>query len=97
MQLENQYPSKTVTESKIIGSWKFNNEDLIFKLNGKGEQKNNDSLRKFNYIIQNDSIKILVQKEKERVFFLRKNNTTLFELITDNTEKIYRRLDYIKQ
>jgi acetyl esterase/lipase len=97
MQLENQYPSKTVTESKIIGSWKFNNEDLIFKLNGNGELKNKNSQKKFNYIIQNDSIKILVQKEKERVFFLRKNNTNMYELIIDNKENQYRRLDYVKQ
>ncbi len=97
MQLENQYPTKTVTESKIIGSWKFNNEDLIFKLNGNGELKNKNSQKKFNYIIQNDSIKILVQKEKERVFFLRKNNTNIYELIIDIKENQYRRLDYVKQ
>ena len=97
MQLENQYPSKTVTESKIIGSWKFNNEDLKFKLNGIGELKNNNSKKKFNYIIQNDCIKISVQKEKERVFFLRKNNTNMYELISDNKENQYRRIDYVKQ
>jgi len=96
-RLENQYSSKKITESKIIGSWKFNNEDLIFNLNGNGELKNNNSQKKFNYIIQNDSIKILVQKEKERVFFLRKNNTNMYELIIDNKENQYRRLDYVKQ
>ena len=42
-RLENQYPSTSITESKIIGSWKFNNEDLVFKPNGKGEQKNNNN------------------------------------------------------
>jgi len=96
-RLENQYPSKKITESQIIGSWKFNSEDLIFKLNGNGELKNNNSQKKFKYIIQNDSIKILVQKEKERVFFLRKNNTNMYELIIDNKENQYRRLDYVKQ
>ena len=96
-QLENQYPSKNVTESKIIGSWKFNNEDLVFKPNGKGEQKNNNNGKEFNYIIENDSIKIITEKQKERLFFLRKNNNSMFELITENKENKYRRLNYIKQ
>jgi acetyl esterase/lipase len=96
-QLENQYPSKNITESKIIGLWKFNNEDLIFKSNGKGEQKNNNTVKEFNYIIQNDSLKIIIEKQKERLFFLRKNNSNMFELITDNKENKYRRFDYVKQ
>ena len=96
-QLENQYPTKDITESKIIGSWKFNNEDLVFKTNGKGEQKNNNNVKEFNYIIENDSIKIITEKQKERLFFLRKNNSSMFELITDNKENKYRRLNYIKQ
>lgn len=96
-QLENQYPTKDITESKIIGSWKLNNEDLVFKPNGKGEQKNNNNVKEFNYIIENDSIKIITEKQKERLFFLRKNNSSMFELITDNKENKYRRLNYIKQ
>ncbi len=96
-QLENQYPSKNVTESKIIGSWKFNNENLVFKPNGKGEQKNNNNVKEFDYIIENDSIKIIIEKQKERLFFLRKNNNNMYELITDNKENKYRRLNYIKQ
>jgi acetyl esterase/lipase len=96
-QLENQYPSKNVTESKIIGSWKFNNENIVFKPNGQGEQKNNNNVKEFNYIIQNDYIKILTENQKERLFFLRKNNSNMYELITDNKENKYRRLNYIKQ
>ena len=96
-QLENQYPSKNVTESKIIGSWRLNNENIVFKPNGKGEQKNNNNVKEFNYTIENDSIKIITEKQKERLFFLRKNNTNMFELITDNKENKYRRLNYIKQ
>ncbi len=96
-RLENQYPSMSVTESKIIGSWKYNNEHLIFKPNGKGEIKFNNSVNDFNYTIQNDSSIKIVEKQKERLFYLRKNNSTMFELITDNTEKIYRVFDYLKQ
>ena len=96
-QLENQYPSKNVTESKIIGSWKFNNENIVFKPNGKGEQKNNNNVKEFNYTIENDSIKIITENQKERLFFLRKNNNNMYELITDNKENKYRRLNYIKQ
>ena len=51
----------------------------------------------FNYTIQNDSSIKIVEKQKERLFYLRKNNSTMFELITDNTEKIYRVFDYLKQ
>lgn len=96
-RLENQYPSTSITESKIIGSWKYNNEYLIFKPNGKGEIKFNNSVNDFNYTIQNDSSIKIVEKQKERLFYLRKNNSTMFELITDNTEKIYRVFDYLKQ
>ena len=96
-RLENQYPSTSITESKIIGSWKYNNEHLIFKPNGKGEIKFNNSVNDFNYTIQNDSSIKIVEKQKERLFYLRKNNSTIFELITDNTEKIYRVFDYLKQ
>jgi hypothetical protein len=96
-RLENQYPSTSITESKIIGLWKFNNEHLIFKPNGKGEVKLNNSVNDFNYIIKNDSSIIILQEQKERIFYLRKNNSTMFELFTDNTEKIYRVFDYFKQ
>jgi len=96
-RLENQYPSTTITESKIIGLWKYNNEHLIFKPNGKGEVKLNNSVNDFNYIIKNDSSIKIVQEQKERIFYLRKNNSTMFELFTDNTEKIYRVFDYSKQ
>ncbi len=96
-RLENQYPTIDITESKIIGLWKFNSEDLNFKSNGKGEQNNSKIVKEFTYTIKNDSVKIIVEKQKERLFFLRKNNTNMFELITDSTEKIYRRFDYIKQ
>ena len=96
-RLENQYPSTSVTESKIIGLWKYNNEHVIFKPNGKGEIKFNNSVNDFNYTIHNDSSIKIVQKQKERIFYLRKNNSTMFELITDNTEKIYRVFDYLKQ
>jgi acetyl esterase/lipase len=96
-RLENQYPSTSITESKIIGLWKFNNEHLIFKPNGKGEMKFNNSVDDFNYIIRNDSSLKIVQGQKERIFYLRKNNSTMFELFTENTEKIYRVFDYFKQ
>ena len=96
-RLENQYPSTSITESKIIGLWKYNNEHLFFKPNGKGEVKLNNSVNDFNYIIKNDSSIIILQEQKERIFYLRKNNSTMFELFTDNTEKIYRVFDYFKQ
>ena len=80
-----------------MGLWKYNNEYLIFKPNGKGEIKLENSVNDFNYAIKNDSSIIVVQKQKERIFYLRKNNSTMFELITDNTEKIYRVFDYSKQ
>ncbi len=96
-RLENQYPSTSITESKIMGLWKYNNEHLIFKPNGKGEIKFDNSVNDFNYAIKNDSSIIVVQKQKERIFYLRKNNSTMFELISDNTEKIYRVFDYSKQ
>lgn len=96
-QLENQYPAKDVTESNIIGSWKLNNEGLIFKPNGKGEQKINNNVKDFNYTIENDCIKILIEKQKERSFVLRKNNINIYELITENKENKFRRLNYTKQ
>lgn len=96
-RLENQYPSMSIAESKVIGSWKYNNEHLIFKPNGKGEIKFNNSVSSFNYTIQSDSSIKIVQKQKERIFYLRKNNRSMFELNTDNSEKIFRVFDYFKQ
>ena len=54
-------------------------------------------MKEFNYTIENDSIKIITENQKERLFFLRKNNNNMYELITDNKENKYRRLNYIKQ
>jgi hypothetical protein len=54
-------------------------------------------VKEFNYIIENDSIKIITEKQKERLFFLRNNSSNMYELITDNKENKYRRLNYIKQ
>lgn len=96
-RLEHQYPSTNISESKIIGCWKSANEELVFNPNGKGELKFNNSVNGFDYTIQNASSIKIVQKKKERIFYLRKNNSTMFELNTDNTEKIYRLSDYVKQ
>lgn len=96
-QLENQYTLKNFTEDMIIGSWKFTNEIIIFKENGKGEQKINMKTIEFVYKIENDSIKITSNNQEERLFFLRKNKNILYELITQNKINIYRQVNFVKQ
>ena len=96
-QLENQYPLINFTEDKIIGSWKFKNELLIFKENGKGEQKMNMNTIEFVYKIENDSIKITSNNQDVRLFFLRKSKNIMYELLTQNKENKYRQLNFLKQ
>lgn len=96
-QLENQYPLINLTEDKIIGSWKFKNELLIFKENGKGEQKMNMNTIEFVYKIENDSIKITSNNQDVRLFFLRKSKNIMYELLTQNKENKYRQLNFLKQ
>jgi acetyl esterase/lipase len=96
-QLENQYPLINLTEDKIIGSWKFKNELLIFKENGKGEQKMNMNIIEFVYKIENDSIKITSNNQDVRLFFLRKSKNIMYELLTQNKENKYRQLNFLKQ
>ena len=96
-QLENQYPLINFTEDKIIGSWKFKNELLIFKENGKGEQKINMNTIEFVYNIENDSIKITSNNQDVRLFFLRKSKNIMYELLTQNKENKYRQLNFLKQ
>ena len=96
-QLENQYPLINFTEDKIIGSWKFKNELLIFKENGKGEQKINMNTIEFVYNIENDSIKITSNNQDVRLFFLRKSKNIMYELLIQNKENEYRQLNFLKQ
>ena len=96
-QLENQYPLINFTEDKIIGSWKFKNELLIFKENGKGEQKINMNTIEFVYNIENDSIKITSNNQDVRLFFLRKSKNIMYELLIQNKENKYRQLNFLKQ
>ena len=96
-QLENQYPLINFTEDKIIGSWKFKNELLIFKENGKGEQKINMNTIEFVYNIENDSIKITSNNQDVRLFFLRKSKNIMYELLTQNKENKHRQLNFLKQ
>ena len=96
-QLENQYPLINLTEDKIIGSWKFKNELLIFKENGKGEQKMNMNTIEFVYKIENDLIKITSNNQDVRLFFLRKSKNIMYELLTQNKENKYRQLNFLKQ
>ncbi len=96
-RLENQYPLENVTESKIIGLWKSTNENINFKPNGKGELKFNNSIKAFDYYIDNGSVKIIAIQKNERSFYLRKNGIVMFELFSEDTEKMYRNLDFRKQ
>jgi hypothetical protein len=95
--LENQYTLENITESKMIGLWKSTNEDIIFKPDGKGEQKFNNNVNVFNYLFEKGGVKIVVQQQKERLFYLRKNGIVMYEFFSDDSEKIYRKLDFRKQ
>jgi acetyl esterase/lipase len=96
-RLENQYPLENITESKMIGLWKSTNEDIIFKPDGKGEQKFNNNVKVFDYLFEKGGVKIVVQQQKERLFYLRKNGIVMYELFSDDSEKMYRKLDFRKQ
>ena len=70
---------------------------MIFKSNGKGELVANNNKQHFNYSIENNCIKVKVEHKSERSFYLRKNNTNMFEMITGDKENTFRIIDFVKQ
>ncbi|MFC1761415.1 alpha/beta hydrolase [Planctomycetota bacterium] len=95
------YPYEKIPGDALWGRWESNRYGtLIFKKNGQGEfihpkGKTNKSLT---YKDEGSRFLVSVEgEERERTFFLRKNNRAIYELIVANNRWKNRRNDYLKQ
>ncbi len=94
------FPYKHIPDNKLVGSWKSNRYGtFIFNKNGKGEfvnPKGNQS-KSITYKINGSLVSVFIDGvKKERTFYLRKNDHTIYELITENNRYKSRRNDYRK-
>lgn len=97
-RLQGMYPSKEVVTEQLIGSWKTKNETLVLEKNGKGHLLNKNGEKIKNITYKNTASEIYITEGgKEKTLFLRKNNNTIYELITDESRLKSRRIDYQKQ
>ena len=97
-RLKGQYPSTAVQDEQLIGAWKNRNQSFVFEKNGMGYalNKNGQQTHQFSYENTGSEIFIL-EAENKRIFYLRKNNNTIYELIQDESRLNSRRIDYKKQ
>jgi len=95
------YPYQDIPGSKLPGSWKSSRYGtLIFKENGKGyfQNSNGKQNREITYRNNGSWLSVRVEgNEGERSFYLRKNDHTIYELITENSRWKSRRNDYRRQ
>lgn len=94
------FPYKKIAAAKILGSW-VNNQfgTFIFKEDGKGEFINRTGKQTRNFTYKNNGPNLLVKVDGEegaRTFYLRKNDNTIYELITENNRFKSRRNDFRK-
>lgn len=94
------YSYENIPDDKLIGNWENNkNGKFIFKENGLGVFVNSKEKqsKRITYKNNDSSISVKVDdEEKERTFYLRKNDHSIYELIIKNNRWKSRRNDYRK-
>lgn len=94
------FPYEIIPVNKLLGSWESSRYGTFtFKENGKGEftSSNGKQTRKVSYYSRGSWFSVQVEGEKkEREFYLRKNDHTVYELVTENNRWKSRRNDYRK-
>jgi len=96
-RLQGMYPSNEISIEKILGSWKTKNETLVLEKNGVGYLLNKNGEKIKNITYKNTASKIDINDGgTKKTFYLRKNNNTIYELITDESRLKSRRIDYQK-
>lgn len=96
-RLQGMYPKESITEGDILGAWKFKNFILTLNENGQGSLLNskNNSTKIFTYTLEKDSITFKVNG-KTKIFYMRKNNSVIYEYNFAVERFKYRRLNYKK-
>ena len=91
------YPKESIAEDDILGAWKFKNFILTLNENGQGSLLNskNNSTKIFTYTLEKDSITFKVNG-KTKIFYMRKNNSVIYEYNFADERFKYRRLNYKK-
>jgi hypothetical protein len=94
------YPYENIPDNKITGTWKSRRNGTFSLIeNGTGKFINSTGIqtKSVTYKNKGSHLLILVEgEEKDREFYLRKNDHTLYELITENNRWKSRRNDYRK-
>jgi len=96
-RLQDMYPKESITEGDILGTWKFKNFILTLNENGQGSLLNskNNSTKIFTYTLEKDKITFKVNG-KTKIFYMRKNNSVIYEYNFADERFKYRRLNYKK-
>jgi len=96
-RLQGMYPKESIEEEDILGAWKFKNFILTLNENGQGSLLNskNNSTKIFTYTLEKDSITFKVNS-KTKIFYMRKNNSVIYEYNFADERFKYRRLNYKK-
>ena len=96
-RLQGMYPKESIAEEDILGAWKFKNFILTLNENGQGSLLNskNNSTKIFTYTLEKDAITFKVNG-KTKIFYMRKNNSVIYEYNFADERFKYRRLNYKK-
>jgi acetyl esterase/lipase len=96
-RLQGMYPKESIAKDDILGAWEFKNFILTLNENGQGTLLNskNNSTKIFTYILEKDSITFKVNG-KTKIFYMRKNNSVIYEYNFADERFKYRRLNYKK-
>jgi hypothetical protein len=97
---ELMYPYRDIPGSKLTGSWE-NSRYGTFTLEGNGEghfvPPRGNQTKEITYENHGSWLSLRVEgEERERTFYLRKDDRTLYELITEDNRWKSRRNDYRK-
>ena len=96
-RLQGMYPKESIEEEDILGAWKFKNFIITLNENGQGSLLNskNNSIKIFTYTLEKDSI-IFKVNGRTKIFYMRKNNSVIYEYNFADERFKYRRLNYKK-
>jgi acetyl esterase/lipase len=96
-RLQGQYTKKNIKEKEILGAWEFKNFILTLNENGQGSLLNskNNSTKTFTYTLDKGSITFEVNGETKQ-FYMRKNNSVIYEYNFIDYRLKYRRFNYKK-
>ena len=96
-RLQGMYPKENINENDVLGAWEFKNFIITLNENGQGSLLNskNNSTKRFIYTLEKDSITFEVNG-KTKQFYMRKNNSVIYEYNFADERFKYRRLNYKK-